>query len=218
MESEAPAPLVDRVNMLKETSGNRWRPSKKNQEKVPKRIHKSEREKLKRDQLNELFLDLANALELTEQNNGKASTLSEATRLLKDLLAQIECLKKENASLLSESCYVSIEKNELKEENSSLESQIEKLQRELGARVAQCKPDLKVPPLELQQPELTSNFHGPAVFVVPLGPDIQAFAVPNASVPMSKPTSNVSKPHPRYPTAADSWSSQLLGEQLTSSM
>lgn len=30
--------------------------------KVPKRVHKAEREKLKREHLNELFLDLANAL------------------------------------------------------------------------------------------------------------------------------------------------------------
>lgn len=33
-----------------------------NQGKVPKRIHKAEREKMKREHLNELFLDLANAL------------------------------------------------------------------------------------------------------------------------------------------------------------
>lgn len=36
--------------------------SLKTKGKVPKRIHKAEREKLKREHLNELFLDLANAL------------------------------------------------------------------------------------------------------------------------------------------------------------
>ncbi|KAJ7978414.1 transcription factor bHLH47 [Quillaja saponaria] len=223
MGSEAPAPLVDNVNMLKEASGKRLRPSKKNPGKAPKRIHKAEREKLKREHLNELFLDLANALELTEENNGKASILCEAARLLRDLLAQIKCLKKENESLLSESCYVNVEKNELKEENSALESQIEKLHGELEARVAHLKHDLNAPPLELQ-PELTSNFtgdglrvpQGPAVFVVPLGADIQAFPAPNAAELQSNPTSNVSKPHARYPTAADSWPSKLLGEQQTS--
>jgi len=35
---------------------------KMNQGKVPKKIHKAEREKMKREHLNELFLDLANAL------------------------------------------------------------------------------------------------------------------------------------------------------------
>jgi len=37
-------------------------PAGENKGKVPKRIHKSEREKLKREQLNELFLELASAL------------------------------------------------------------------------------------------------------------------------------------------------------------
>lgn len=44
--------------------------------------------------------------ELAQPNNGKAAVLNEATRLLKDLVSQIESLKKENASLLSESHYV----------------------------------------------------------------------------------------------------------------
>lgn len=44
--------------------------------------------------------------ELKQPNNGKASILCEATRILRDLLAQIEDLRKENASLLSESHYV----------------------------------------------------------------------------------------------------------------
>ncbi|KAG8652461.1 transcription factor bHLH47 isoform X2 [Manihot esculenta] len=192
----------------------------RNKGKVPKRIHKAEREKLKREQLNELFLQLASALELTQPNNGKASILSEATRLLKDLLGQIEGLNKENASLLSESRYVTIEKNELKEENSALETQIEGLKSELEARVSQSKPDLNVPPPEFHHPELTQHFPGEslrlpaadatlqqaqAVIVVPLHPELQGYPVTN---------SNVSKPHARYPTSTDSWPSQLLEEQL----
>ncbi|KAJ1438941.1 Myc-type, basic helix-loop-helix [Sesbania bispinosa] len=221
MGSESLAPMV-------ETSKNRSSPGKMNQGKVPKRIHKAEREKMKREHLNELFLDLANALDLNEQNNGKASILCEASRLLKDLFSQIESLKKENVSLLSESHYVTMEKNELKEENCSLETQIEKLQGEIQARVAQSKPDLNAPPhLELEPPEQT-NFpgqslqlptiepmqQGPAVLVVPFRPDLQAsFPAPNVAELTPKPTSVVSKPHARYPTPADSWPSQLLGEQ-----
>ncbi|KAL0003271.1 hypothetical protein SO802_017052, partial [Lithocarpus litseifolius] len=81
-------------------------PGKKNKGKVPKRIQKAEREKLRREHLNDLFLDVASALELTQQNSGRASVLCEATRPLRDLLSQIECLKKEHASLLSEFNYV----------------------------------------------------------------------------------------------------------------
>lgn len=46
--------------------------------------------------------------EPTHQNNGKASILGDATRILRDLLAQVECLKRENEALVTESHYVSI--------------------------------------------------------------------------------------------------------------
>ncbi|XWS51111.1 hypothetical protein CRYUN_Cryun12cG0148500 [Craigia yunnanensis] len=226
MGSETPAPLVEKTNAAVETSvGRSCAPKTKG--KVPKRIHKAEREKLKRDHLNELFLDLANALDPNQQNNGKASIICEATRLLKDLFGQIESLKKENASLLSESNYVNIEKNELKEENSTLETQIQKLQSEIGT-VAQSKPDLNETPSDFQLSELSSHFHGdhpgfPAVepalkqasalLVVPIRPNIQAYPVPDSSQPAANANSIVSKPHARYPTPADSWPSQLLGKQ-----
>lgn len=45
--------------------------------------------------------------ELDELSNGKASILKEPTRLLKDLLSQIESLKKDSASLFSQTHYVS---------------------------------------------------------------------------------------------------------------
>lgn len=45
--------------------------------------------------------------EMSQPNNGKASVLCEATRLLKEFSSQIESLKKENVSLLSETQYVS---------------------------------------------------------------------------------------------------------------
>lgn len=224
MGSESVAPMV-------EPSNNRSDPGTMKQGKVPKRIHKAEREKMKREHLNELFLDLANAIDLSEPNNGKASILIEASRLLKDLLCQIQSLKKENVSLLSESHYVTMEKNELKEENSSLETQIEKLQGEIQARIAQSKPDLNAPPqLELESPEQTTfpgqSFQlptvdptlqqGPTVLVVPFHPDLQA-AYPAPTEVTPNPPLVISKPHARYPTPADSWPSQLLGEQPTSS-
>lgn len=122
------------------------------------------------------------------------------------------------------------EKNELRDENSTLKIQIEKLQSELEARIVQSKPDLNVPPsVEYKEPELASHFVGDclavpaaepalpqasAVLVVPLRPDLQAYPLPGATQPTSNTVSQVSKPHARYPTSADSWPSQLLGEQL----
>ncbi|KAJ0448046.1 putative transcription factor bHLH family [Helianthus annuus] len=74
--------------MAAERSSACLQTSKKNPAKVPKRIHKAEREKLKHEHLNELFLELAGALELTEQNSGKASVLGETTRVVKDMIDQ----------------------------------------------------------------------------------------------------------------------------------
>lgn len=127
-----------------------------------------------------------------------------------------------------------MEKNELKEENSSLETQIVKLQGEIQEKVAQSKPDLNVPPhLELEPPPEQTNYpgeslhlptiepslqQGPPILVVPFRPDFRAaFPAPNVAELTPNPTSAVSKPHARYPTPADSWPSQLLGEQPTSS-
>ncbi|XP_022135544.1 transcription factor bHLH47 [Momordica charantia] len=224
MVSEVPSqPIVETDTAV----ASRNCPGKKNQSKVPKKIHKAEREKLKREQLNDLFLDLANALELTEPNNGKASILCEASRLLKDLSGQIECLKKEHAMLLSESRYVDIEKNELQEETSALASQIEKLQSELQSRAIHSKPDLNIPPpaeFPLQATTI-SQFSGEclglpvmepaiqqthAVFIVPMQPDLPGYPTADAAHAATMPTSHVSKPHARYPTPADSWPAGLL--------
>ncbi|KAE8727076.1 transcription factor bHLH47-like isoform X2 [Hibiscus syriacus] len=146
-----------------------------------------------------------------------------------DLFSQIESLQKENTSLLSESHYVNIETSELKEENSTLETQIRELQSEIGMKVAQSKPDLNEPHPDFQQTQLPSHFHGdhpgfpavdpalqqpPAILVVPLHPDIQTYPMLDSETrPATKPNSVVSKPHARYPTPADSWPSKLLGEQ-----
>ncbi|XP_024018561.1 transcription factor bHLH47 [Morus notabilis] len=215
MGSEDAVPLVDKVNVGLEVSVDRDCPGTKNQKKVPKRIHKAEREKQKREQLNELFFELSNSLDLKQPNNGKASLLCEATRLLKDLLAQIECLRKENTSLLSESHYVTVEKNELREENSTLGTQIGKLQSEIEARVVQSKPDLNAPPpdcLTMPAPEPTlGQVH--TVLVLPFHSDLQAYPLSDAAQVTSNPTSNVSKPHARYPTSGDSWPAQLLRQQ-----
>ncbi|KMZ57459.1 hypothetical protein ZOSMA_85G00210 [Zostera marina] len=102
-------------------------PDRKSQIKVPRKIHKAEREKLKRDHLNDLFFKLGHVVEPTRQNNGKASILGEATKLLRDLVVQVESLKRENVTLLSESRYVTQEKNELKDETIVLMSEIEKM-------------------------------------------------------------------------------------------
>ncbi|KAL0384924.1 UNVERIFIED_CONTAM: Transcription factor [Sesamum radiatum] len=208
--------------------------SKKNKGKVPKRIHKAEREKMKREHLNELFLALANSLDLSDQNNGKATVLIEATRMVKDMLVQIECLKKENATLLSESQYVTVENNELQDENSALEAQIGKLRMELKSRVSELQLDLNTVPPEYQSEELASHSgDDPLVFpptlpgrpqaqiVNPLRhatfcPNIRAYPELGNEGVTPRHISIVSKPHARYPTPADRWPSQVLEKHLES--
>ncbi|KAH6757957.1 basic helix-loop-helix DNA-binding superfamily protein, partial [Perilla frutescens var. hirtella] len=97
--------------------------SKKSTGKVPRKIHKAAREKLKRDHMNELFLELSNTLDVDNQNNGKASMLRDTIRLIGELVTQMDSLKKENATLLSEFNYITTEKNELVEETSALDAQ-----------------------------------------------------------------------------------------------
>ncbi|CAM0873433.1 unnamed protein product [Alopecurus aequalis] len=104
--------------------------------KAPRKIHKAEREKHKRDLLNDLFGELGEMLEADRQNNGKACILTDTTRILRDLLSQLESLRKENSTLQNESHYVTMERNELQDENGVLRNEILELQKELALRAA----------------------------------------------------------------------------------
>lgn len=224
MSAESPTSSAENGGIAVETSPYGSPSCKKIQKKVPKRVHKAEREKLKREHLNELFLDLANALELSEQTNGKASILNETARFVKDMISQIKHLKRENTALLSESQYLSMEKKELQDDNSALEAQIGKLEGEVKEKVAETNLDLNLSLPETQLPQLashvTDNFlrlPGPEhpfqqiqmmnpLYVVPLNSTPQAYPELDAAMP----TYSVKKPQARYPTPADVWPSQIL--------
>ncbi|KAI3670002.1 hypothetical protein L6452_41557 [Arctium lappa] len=204
--------MDENVDVAKKKSVGRSS-SKKDGTKVHRKIHKAEREKLKRDRMNELFLELTKALEPATQNNGKSSALTDTIRILRDLIAQVESLKKENAVLLAESQYVAVEKNELKEENSAIEAQIKKLQSQIADRVHYPASYLECNPMALQ-PELHSSLQAAApvvgpVFVVPLQNDPKLYA----EMVTKQHGTNVSKPHARYPSASDSWPLNVLSEQ-----
>nr|GMC52651.1 transcription factor bHLH47-like [Ipomoea batatas] len=235
MDSEGQAtPVGEKGSTPSETPQNGSLPTKKSQEKVPKRVHKAERERLKREHLNDLFLSLANALELSEQANGKATILNETVRSVKDLLGQIEHLKKENAALLSESEYMSVETKELEDENSVLEAEISELLSKLLSQIKEINEikerttgsnlDLNLAPPECEEEALPSNV-APDYFSVPANePASQtaqtmmnpvAYPAPGdlALDSPALPVSTVSKPLARYPTPTDTWSSQILGKR-----
>ncbi|EPS63404.1 hypothetical protein M569_11379, partial [Genlisea aurea] len=85
--------------------------------------NKAEREKRKRDRINELFINLGNSLDFKQHQTvqGKASILRETIRVLVEQRALIDGLEKENATLVSESNYVEAERNELLDEIAELE-------------------------------------------------------------------------------------------------
>jgi len=125
------------------------------------------------------------------------------------------------------------EKDELKDENSVLDAQIKKMRSELDEKVAQSKPDLNLTPLEYWQTEISSHFMeghlaqlptadpasmpqppilGP-LYVIPVGPGLQAFQKGDTASDPPLPPVAVSKPHPRYPKPTDSWPVHLLSKQ-----
>lgn len=224
---ESPESTLEPVSRVVQTPTTKCQSGRKHQGKVPKRIHKAEREKMKREHLNDLFLSLANALEVSEETNGKASVLSEAIRFVKDMLAQIESLRSENAALSSESQYMTMEKEELQDETNSLESQIAELQNQVRERVGEAELDLNATPggqFDGSTPHQVDDCFrfpalGPAiqqpqnvkpVYVIPLCSDPSVFQQPGNAETASSPLTTVSKPQARYPTPADTWTSQLL--------
>ncbi|XP_047338366.1 transcription factor bHLH47-like [Impatiens glandulifera] len=212
MDSE----LSEEVSVPTKASINDSKIGQKNKGKVPKRVHKSEREKMKREHLNDLFINLANALGLSEANNGKASILAETSRVLKDVYSIVDNLKRENATLLSESQYMTVEKSELLDEKSALEAQIRKLRIELEERMTQSKPDLNKPPPEepatwfSSDPALQYAPYINSVYIIPMCSDLQANMDHSGAAQFAANSpSNLAKPQSRYPNPADSWPSQL---------
>lgn len=121
-----------------------------------------------------------------------------------------------------------VEKNELQDENSALEAQIRKLRTELKSRVSELQLDLNTVPPEYQiQGSASHSSDGllvlpptqpgqpQAQIVNPLRlatfcPNIQAYPEVGNEGITPRHISIVSKPHARYPTAADRWPSQVL--------
>lgn len=200
MASDPDSPMAEGAVVASKKTIGRSLPVKKNTGKVIKKIHKAEREKLKRDHLNDLFLELGLALEPIRQNNGKACILGDAARLLRDLAAHVESLRKENAALIAESRYVTVEKNELKDEKAILETEISRLRNELQERVGST--------------ETLSMLHQPLpsvrpLYVVPVHQDPRPCAEVGSPAVPPTPTL-VRKPQARYPTPSDSWPLELL--------
>ncbi|KAK9286623.1 hypothetical protein L1049_015023 [Liquidambar formosana] len=107
---------------------------------VARKVQKADREKLRRDRLNEQFIELGNALDPDRPKNDKATILADTIQLLKDLTAQVSKLKTEYGTLTEESRELTQEKNDLREEKASLKSDIENLNVQYQQRVRAMFP------------------------------------------------------------------------------
>eukprot|EP00898_Chlorokybus_atmophyticus_P006590 jgi/Chlat1/6932/Chrsp52S06602 len=100
-----------------------------------RKCHKADREKLRRDRLNDKFAELATLL--VEPGNppktDKASILGDSLALLNSLRAEINRLSDEQKALLSEQTELTQEKVELKQEKSVLKSETDLLQARIQA-------------------------------------------------------------------------------------
>ncbi|XP_044509347.1 transcription factor bHLH121-like [Mangifera indica] len=105
-----------------------------------RKIQKADREKLRRDRLNEIFTELGNTLDPDRPKNEKATILADTVQLLKDLTSQVDKLKAEYATLTEESCELTQEKNDLREEKASLRSDIENLTTQYQQRLRAMVP------------------------------------------------------------------------------
>ncbi|XP_022749194.1 transcription factor bHLH121-like [Durio zibethinus] len=105
-----------------------------------RKLQKADREKLRRDRLNEHFLELGNILDPDRPKNDKATILTDTVQLLKELTSQVTKLKAEYATLTEESRELTQEKNDLKEEKASLKSDIDNLNIQYQQRVRSMFP------------------------------------------------------------------------------
>uniref|UniRef100_A0A803PFP8 BHLH domain-containing protein n=1 Tax=Cannabis sativa TaxID=3483 RepID=A0A803PFP8_CANSA len=131
-----------------------------------RKVQKADREKLRRDKLNEYFLELGNTLDSDRPKNDKGTILTDSIQMLKDLTAEVNKLKAEYASLSEESRELTMEKNELREEKASLKSDIENLSIQYQQRVRVMFPWGAIDPSVVMGP----TYSYPMPVPVPQGP------------------------------------------------
>ncbi|XP_042388982.1 transcription factor ILR3-like isoform X2 [Zingiber officinale] len=90
------------------------------------------REKMRRDKLNDRFMELAYLLEPGKQaKTDKSAILSEATCMLTQLRNEVQKLKELNGTLEEKTKELKAEKNELREEKQKLKAEKESLEQQI---------------------------------------------------------------------------------------
>ncbi|CAN8258725.1 unnamed protein product [Cochlearia groenlandica] len=105
-----------------------------------RKSQKAGREKLRREKLNDHFVELGNVLDPDRPKNDKATILTDTVQLLKELSSEVNKLKSEYTTLSDESRELTQEKNDLREEKTSLKSDIENLNLQYQQRLRSMSP------------------------------------------------------------------------------
>ncbi|XP_023007544.1 transcription factor bHLH121-like [Cucurbita maxima] len=196
MDQRRDAPIPNPVTPSIELSGhpNRSQSSSRSEcelkdSAAARTVQKADREKLRRDRLNEQFVELGSVLDPDRPKNDKATILMDTIQLLKDLTSQVNKLKTEYATLTEESRELAQEKNDLREEKASLKSDIENLNSQYQQRLMATNSIVMAPapfpfpmppaPFPLHptsQPYMFFGNQNPRVIANPCSPFVQYIA------------------------------------------
>lgn len=133
---------------------------------VARKVQKADREKLRRDRLNEHFLELGKAIDPDRPKNDKGTILGDTIQVLKDLTAEVGRLKAEYTALSEESHELTQEKNELREEKASLKSEVDNLHLQYQQRARVMYPWASVDPSVVMAPP---TYPYPVPYSIPPG-------------------------------------------------
>ncbi|CAK7334271.1 unnamed protein product [Dovyalis caffra] len=143
---------------------------------IARKVQKADREKLRRDNLNEQFLELGNTLDPDRPKNDKGTILTDTVQVLKDLTAEVNRLKAEYATLSEESRELMQEKNELREEKASLKADIENLNAQYHQRARAMFPWAAVDRSAVMPPPYSYTVPVPVPpGPIPMHPSLQPF-------------------------------------------
>uniref|UniRef100_A0A0D9VFK0 BHLH domain-containing protein n=1 Tax=Leersia perrieri TaxID=77586 RepID=A0A0D9VFK0_9ORYZ len=173
---------------------------------VMRKVQKADREKMRRDKLNEQFQELGGTLDPDRPRNDKATILGDAIQMLKDLTSQVNKLKAEYTSLSEEARELTQEKNELRDEKASLKFEVDNLNTQYQQRMRVLYPWTGMEPSVVIGPPPAYPFSVPVPIpsgVVPIHPQLQAYpyfrnqtsgTVPNPGTPYMVYTQPVRPP------------------------
>ncbi|CAM6016406.1 unnamed protein product [Sphagnum balticum] len=171
-----------------------------------RKVHKADREKLRRDRLNEQFGELAGVLDPDRPKNDKATILGDSVQVVKELRAEVKRLKFEQTTLLDESRDLAQEKTELREEKAALKTETEQLQAQLEQRLCGMLPWMSMDPSTVMMGA------GPYPYPMPV-PQPGGPFMPYPHYPAVGNHPHVERPYAQYPSAVQPVPSYLVQMQ-----